>query len=887
MRAIWILILLGLLPGFAAAGTATMAEQRALAAAESSLQLGFADRAEKQFAAFTNSFPKSEFRAQAVLRLAQARLKQGKAAAAIDLLSRTKDSGRLADEFQFWLGEAQFQNTNYAAAADAYSRVTKDFPGSPRAVESAYDEALARSRLGDWPSAASLLRSGDGAFQKAAAASPTNDFAVRGLLLLAESQLMQNDFRAAEETLRPLAARRLNPDSDWRRQFLLCRVQLADDRASDALAGATNLLALAASTGQHELVAEARLLQGGICERLKKTDDAIAAYEANLADDLPAERKRQALLKIVELQIAHNKTAAAALRLEKFLGQNSRDKAADTALLAAGELHLKQHLASGETNQIDLALTNAAPPSFTNDLQQAYAQFDWIKNNFPRSPVLGKALLNRAWCLWTAGQISESRAAFQFAAEHAAIAEDQAVARLKWADCQLRLGDAAGALTNYSFVTEKFSSWPAIRNSLFEPALYQTVRAALAKNDSAAATNALAKILAWYPESFLCESGLLLAGEKLSRTGDPAAARAIFAESLRRFPQAALAPEVGLAVARTYEQDADWPAAVAEYERWLTNYPGHAALPRAEFSRAWCVAQSGQTTNALPLFTNFVARFATNDLAPLAQNWIADFYLQGGDFNSAEANYQLLFQKWPASQITWQARLMAGRAASARQGYAEAVGYFTKLINDKDCPADLVAQAFFEYGDATARTESADTNKPLANFEEAVRIYAKIPQLYPTNDLAPLAWGRAGDCYLQLAGQDAKFYDAATNAYQKVLDTPQARVAARDKAESGIAAVLEKIAAQKTGAEQTPLLKAALDHHLNVALGTNLRDGETADAFWLKKSSLEAARLAESLGEWQQALNLYERLARLLPQLQDSLAKKTARAREHLDSVKK
>lgn len=870
-----ILILLTLFLSGAAFAAPTTAEQRALAAADSSFQLGFWERAEKQFAAIAEKSPaKSELRAQALLRQAQAQFKQGRYTNTLNLLSaRQRDAGKLADEYQFWIGETHFQNTNFPAAAAAYARLIKDFPTSARFTEAGYAEALARSKLADWPRVIELLRQPGGAFAKAAAENPTNETIVRGGLLLAEAQVALKDFSGAEQTVHALPAQKFSPELDWRRQFLICRIQLANDQPAEALAGVPNLLAAAAASGLRDLRTESALLQGGILERLKKFDDAIAAYETNLADDLPVERRRQAVLKIVELLLARNKTAAAVQRLEKFVGQYGRDKAADSALLTVGELHLREYLAN--------------PAANSNDLAQAAAQFDLMATNYPRSPLLGKALLNRAWCWWVAGKISESAAAFQLAATRATLVEDQALARYKWADCQLQLGDASGALTNYNVVLEKFSSWPAVRDELFEPALYQIVRASLAAGNTAAATNALAKILASYPASFLCDRAMLLTGEKLNRTGNPAAARKIFTAALQTFSKSPLTAELQLAVTRTFEQEQDWTAAVAGYDRWLADFPAHEALPRAEFSRAWALGRTGQATNALTFFTNFVARFPTNELAPLAQNWIADFHLQRGDYKSAEANYQLLFQQWPAATITYQAQLMAGRAAVARLGYADAADYFTKLINNRDCPADLVAQAFFEYGDATMRMESAEAGKPLDTFEKAIPIFKKIPQLYPASDLVAPAWGRIGDAYLQLATADAKLYSAATNAYQQAMDTTRASIAVRSQAEVGLGLVLEKMAAQKTGAESAALLQLALNHYLNVALAANLREGETADPFWVKKAGLDqAARLAETLGQREQAVNLLDRLAAQFPQLQPVLEKRKARLAEQPSAPK-
>lgn len=888
----WLLIWFVLLSAAKAWSAPSPAEQRALAAAEQSFQLGLWERAEKQFAAFVEKHPKADDRAQAVLRQAQAQIKQGKLTNAVELLSaRPRDTGRLADEYQFWLGEAHFQATNYAAAAEAYLKVTKDYTNSPRQLEASYDVALARSKLGDWARVSDLLSQFDGPFQLASLHDPTNDFVIRGKLLLGEAQLALNDLRAAEETLNSLEGVEgvtLVPELDWRRHYLRCRVQLAGDRAAEALQTTSNLLALAALSGRKDLAAETAMLRGGILEQLKMYNEAVAAYESNLAEDLSTERRRQAVLKIVELQLARNKVAAAAQRLEGFIGEYSKDIAVDVALLTVGELHLKEYLASPVTNQIDLPVTNGSKafPAYTNHLRQAYAQFDWIINNFPRSPSVGKAMLDRAWCLWLAGQVSESRAGFRQAAEKLPFSLDQALARYKWADCQMFMGDYAGALTNYNAVLTNYPGLPSVKAELAEPALYQVVRVSLEQNDLAGATNALGSILVSYPDSFYCDRGMLLTGEKLSRAGNPAQAREIFNIALKRPGVLPLAAEIELAVARTYEQERNWGGAVAEYDGWLSNFVDSPARSQTEYARAWALWRNGQAAEALNAFSGFIASYPTNELAPLAQNWIADYHLQQADFKEAEAGYQLTFQKWPAAPVAYSARLMAGRAALAQGNNDEAIAYFTQLINDKACPPEFVAQAFFDYGDATTTKVSAESEETESKFAEAIVIFSRIPQLYPTNDLVPLAWGRIANCYLQLGTTDANQFTNAFNAYLKVLDAPRAGISARSQAEVGIGDVLEKQTALKPADEQPPLLKQALDRYLNVALATNLRGQELPDAFWVKRAGLDAARVAETLGEWQQAVNLYQRLEELLPPLKEMLDKKISRAREKIDTAR-
>jgi tetratricopeptide (TPR) repeat protein len=234
--------------------------------------------------------------------------------------------------------------------------------------------------------------------------------------------------------------------------------------------------------------------------------------------------------------------------------------------------------------------------------------------------------------------------------------------------------------------------------------------------------------------------------------------------------------------------------------------------------------------------------------------------------------------------------MMAGRAAVARLGYSDARDHFTNLTSSLTCPADLKAEALFAYGDVLAHLESTETNKPLANVEEAIRVFSQICQLYPTNQQAALAGGEIGDCYLQLAASDPSRYESASNAFQQVITSTNASVAARSQAEFGLGLVAEKLAQLKTDPEQTALLKLARSDYYDVFKGNHLREGEKPDLFWTKKAGLDAARLTEQLQEWPQLVLLYQDLTKTnaLPQLRDTLEKKIDKIiREHPEAGRK
>jgi TolA-binding protein len=566
--------------------------------------------------------------------------------------------------------------------------------------------------------------------------------------------------------------------------------------------------------------------------------------------------------------------------LERFLAEYPAAGAADLAWLTLGELRLKQYAENPAA---------AAPPGNingpgTNSLTRAMACFDTLTKKFPASPLVGKAQLDLGWCHWSSTNAAASQTAFQAAVEHLPFSPDLATAHFKLADAEFLQTNYAGAITNYGAIIQKFAALPEVETNLFEPALYQIVQAGLAGKDLAAATNALAKILAAYPNGFHTAGAVMMTGQELGRQGNPAEARRMLLDFVKTAPESALRLEVELAIARTYEQETNWTGAIQEYDAWLGRYTNQPARARAEYFRASALYQTGDETNALRGFTNVVAEFPTNELATQAQWWVADYYFRAGAYTRAENDFQLLSRSWPKSELAYQARMMAGRAAVGRLGWSDASNYFAALAGDTNCPEDLRIQALFAYGNTLM---SQDSPNKRQDYQEAFRCFDKICTEFPTNPLTVLAWGEMAGCLLQWAQSSAQLEDAL-KAFQHVIDAPGANVKARSIARVGLGVVLEKQAKEKTGDEQTALRRQALEHYLDVFFYDKiLRGDEQPDHFWVRKAGLEAARLASELGDWCQAAGVYERLARLLPQGRAALEEKYLKAQENCAHARK
>lgn len=867
------------------------AERRSYDEAVRAFTNSFWSLAESNFGDFNHRYPASKLRPEAILFQAEARFELSNYVGSITLLSNNvATAGNRVDQYLDQMAKAYLASTNYTRAAETFAHIAGYFPNSPLRLGASIGEADALARLDQWQRVVALLQNPDGAFQQAAKTAPP-DAAAHGYLLLGEAQLAQGDATGASATARLLGQQTLPPELAWRRWYLQARAELARNNAGLALDYITNNLApLAASSGNASLAADTAAFQGAVLRQLNRYGDAITAYQKNLADTAPLPRQREALLSIADLSRAEGQLPAAIQTLTNFLAIHTNSPAGDVVLLALGELQLRQYASS-----VGTASTNNAPgPDL---LLQAWTNLDSVLARYPRSPYVAKVLLDQGWCLWFGTNIVAARDAFARAANALEKSEDKATALFKWADAQYALKDYVGAVANYRQIIDNYADVPQVRSDLFEPALYQWFRAALEVPDMADATNALDKILTWYPNGFAGPQALVLGIGGFVREGDTAGARRCFERFRELYPTNALSAEAGLAVARTYEADGNWPAAITNYDKWVVAHPSDRALPRAEYQRAWANYMAGRETNALTLFTNFVARFATDELAPRAQFWVADHYFNQGAFLIAEGEYQKIFlnTNWPVTELTYEARLWAGNTAMARGSPENAASYYTNLTsNPNTCPPRILRQALFAYGDALMSQVSSeilsDTNRSRvgeailnetnrARLADAIVFFRQITA-EPTNDFVAEAFGRIGDCWQELAQ-----YTNAVAAYEHALEVPNAPVAVRSQAWVGKGMATEKFAELAPEGRRLELLLQAVEDYESVGTKAAL-PGERGDPFWLQYAALAAGRVyEEKLNDPAAAANVYQRFQAMLAVPSEILASRIRKSGEQRGST--
>jgi TolA-binding protein len=853
----WVLILSVLVLGGGQLFAASR-EERAFAAAAAAFHDGFYDRAETELADFRQRFKKSDRLADAVLLQAQAQFKQGKFSEAEQLLADHHGmAGAQADRFDYWTGEAQFARGDFAAAAGTFAALVKDFPQSPLGLAATVAQAAADEKKDDWAAIPALLEATNGVFRLTEKLNPGNELVSAGRLLLARAKAALHDPAGANAVLVKMNPAALPPELEHQRLLLCYTNDGTRGDLSAASADATNLIQLA------RLQQDGTWLADGVAKcalmleaRKLPADDAIATWSENLTNSVPVERQQEAILKIAGLAVAQGKWSDAEGNLEQYLVQFTNAPAAELARLTLGELHLKDQ-------------------SDTNHLVLAQAEFARLLDEYPNSPLAGRAYLGCGWCFWQTGKIPESFTNFLRASQQLPVSEDLAVARFKTGDALFALGRFSEARASYQSVRDDFATLPAVAQWLGDRVLYQLLRTDLQLKDAAQADVVMRALLEDFPQSGLADQGMLLTGEAFSNFNllapalkTPESPRKILQEFAIQFPGSSLQPQVGLAVARTFEREANWPAAITNYENWLQAFPANDLRGQAEYARAWAAFQAGDETNAATLFSAFVTKFPSNELAPRAQWWVADHFFRLNDFNGAETNYEAVYQNpaWQNSPLIYPAQLMAARSAMGRLGFLDAKNYLAQLLTN--CPPALKPQAMFAYGSVLMRLEPANTNQPLANFGLATNVFASLYTDNATNALGALAANALGDAAVQLGD-----FATATNAYLLAANSPFAGPGPRSRARVGLGIALEKQAALLSPEARPPLLQQALENYLDVLYPQDQDD--PADAFWTEKAGLQALPLMSTL-KVGDADKLITRLEGWFPQLKDSLEKKRA-----------
>ena len=811
---------------------------------------------------------------------------QGEAAPALTVLRELIATGtpEWLDKAWMLVGQVEATSEHWAEAVAAFESLEKANPRSPLVAEERVDRAEALDKLGRRPEAAALLRpiAADPQSPLAPAASD-----VLATLLIADGQpadglavldaalarpnaagpagaplrfhaadALRALGRADEARARFAAIAEADPKGPWAEAAQLRAATLALD-AKD-YAGAFALAdPFAQAYPASALHAEAHLVAARAALGLGRPKDAVAILTAALADDKPKPAVAQAMT--YHLGLAYGK-----------------DGQADKAAEALGKL-ADAPAAGGSAADARYMLGLADYEK--GDYPKAIAELEKYLDEKPKGDVADHAL---------------ARVALGHAALKQAEAADAALAKLAatfpqssmLAPARLRVAELAREEKQFDRAAPLFRA--AAEGPGADPATVATAWAGLGwsllgSNQPAEAATALAKAAELAPDAPTGLDARFGLAQALQEAKQPAEAIAAYAKAIAGQPDSPQAGPAALALARL-QVEAKQPEAAAQayaavVDKYLANAGAPADVVLAE--QGWTLAEAGRDADADAAFGRLLKEHPDSPRAADARFNLAESAARARDLDRV---VDLLGPVVAAGStapptLVEPALYRVGLTALARRDWPAAAAAFDRLLADfadgrlaRDARF-WRAEVAFQDGDAAAAeagfaaianpaTPGGDdpsglTSKARARLAQVLAQQGRWADALAAADAwaAGVADAKADplgpevDCARGQALQGQARFDDARAALDRVI-------AARPKSE--LAAKAQWLRGETFFHQER--YPEALPEFYRVFLTYNAPR-------WQAAARLEAGKVHEKLGQWKEAVEVYEKLQALQAQL--------------------
>jgi TolA-binding protein len=603
-----------------------------------------------------------------------------KAANALSVAVKSPLTPQQAPVVWCWLGQARFQRKQYAAAAEAYNRVIKDYGRSDVADDAYFGAGLVALRQGDRSGAQEKLRA-------VADRYPDSADRPQSLLLLAQMELDAKHYQEArsgfEAILQDPKAKSVQRDAeDGLIQALLA---LGDyDAAASRLQSA--LSRLSPDDPQRY---RAELSLGNCRYRQKQYQPALSAYlEAGKSkEDAVA---AQGCYWAGNAALSLNRPADAAAQFAQFLARFPKSDLAPRAQRRAGDALLA-------------ANRNA-------DAAKAYQA---VLTDYPQSPEAEearKALVEMADSLSDPAQ----RAAVL---KHASPAE-QALAAIRTGRKQL----AAQQFTQAAQTLEEAQKAKPEGDTAAE-VNYLLGVAYEGQQKAAPAAAALAQAVTQRPKAeWAADAQSRLAWLYLTLK-QPAEVEKAATAALALNPPAPIEQQARLALVQLRMNQEQWDAALDECRRLMENHPSPETTVSVLYAQAWVNDKRGKPEEAQPLWERLVAEYPKSAYAAAALLQLGDASMKAEKYDDAKAKYEKLLADYPKSPLVPAAHFKLGSALYNLNRPAEAATQFETAADDK-AAGDYAPEALYWAGIALDKA---------GKKAEAIRRLDQFVTQYPDN----------------------------------------------------------------------------------------------------------------------------------------------------------
>jgi TolA-binding protein len=512
-------------------------------------------------------------------------------------------------------------------------------------------------------------------------------------------------------------------------------------------------------------------------------------------------------------------------------------------------------------SQDTLLLSKAILMSETNRFSEAKNIYDELLLSSEDTNIVIQAYLGKAEVLYNLANYSEAISVYQEALNRvsdttAGEVVDKLHYGLAWAF--LKEGEFKQAIDEFQKIV-KSSEDKIVKIA----ALCQIGDTYQDSGDYNKAINTYSQILKEYPDSFYSDYVQYQLGLAMLKGYNYDGAILAFQSLKNNYPNSKLLDEATYSLGLTYFQREDYSSSSQVLTKFQKEFTDSNLKPQAMYLLATSLYNLGQFSEAIEVFKDIIKQYSQDtELIQKVEYEIADCYYQMGQEKEAMNRFKLLRSKYPDSNLTAEVMWWLGEYYYRHNDHVLARRYFSSLIQDFP-KSNLVPSAYYALAStyeneglyseaidnfrkvvdadksdlaATAAVAIADIYARQNKFESAIRAYQDAGRKYA--NLVHLINPKIADIYYKNSD-----YEKALIFYRQSLNEVPAREMANVQFR-----IAETLQAQGK-------IPQAIEEYLKV---TYLYSDDNDLAV---KSLLRVAAIYEGQEDFQEAVNIYSRIA--------------------------
>jgi len=762
---------------------------------------GFYDVALRYLDRFLTEFPETKKRPQVMLLIGQCYFFDNQYLKAFDQfegLLKSADSEEIKDAVLFWMGEAYLKSKDYKQAETYYQKLISEYPLSPYLPQGYYSLGWTYFEQG-------LYELSIATFSEIIRRFPDHNLIEDVDFKIGES--LYNLKQYPDSLAKFNSYLKKYPQSTRLDQvyFYLAEANYYQEDFADAV---KNYLWVTGNAKDDKLVNLARISCAWSYLRLKKYNDALAMFD-----------QAQASAQAKNLELDDILLGKASL----FTAQEDYEKA-----LAAYEEIINK--LPNSRWFVDAKLGRANCFHELGKYPEAVSAYEEIINNFSGKKELTeqmeKVYFGLAWSYLKLGKLKEAVANFEKVMNSTSDKTTRLSALSQIGDIYQDMGELQQAIEIYDRILKDYP------DSLFSDYIQYRDGLALLKMDRIEAATLIFQSLSKnFPKSKFITDAQYYLGMVYFKKGDYVASREQFERLLERITRdSEYRPDIMFSLGSSLSYLKEYKKAIEIFERMKKDYAQKPEwLHKSDFEIADNLYQWGKDQDAIKKFKLLLYKYPNTAIALKTLLWLGDYYVKINNFDLARKYLNDCLKNYPESERADDARYFLGLSFKKEKKYEEALNEFKKILA-KEKGGRLI----------DASLSVAEILSETSKIDEAADIYRSVVSKYP--QAAREAYVKLGDLYL-----NNNYFSQAIETYQKALSLPVVNDSIRDSQ------IQFRLAEALEGSKD---FNRAIEHFLQIPyLYPN-------DRYWAIKSYLRVAKIFEDKENWQEAIKIYEKVAK-------------------------